>query len=385
METPRPNLPRSRASMKWGTHGEDVLPLWVADLDLAPPPGLRDELIKFLDAGDLGYGIVTENFRQAVATWYQRRYGAELTPDMVVPLPAVVPALYTFLLAFGEKGGEYLTLTPVYPYFLSAGETAGMAAVQVPLLKDSGGWNIDLPRLERSVTEKSRSLLLCHPHNPSGRNFTRAELESLADFAGRHNLTVLSDEIWSDWVLNDSPFIPFTELGPDARSRTVVIGAPTKTFNIPALGVAWAVIPHEGRRRRFQHVIKGLLPSPTPLGVRATTYLLEHGEPWLEGAHQLVRDNRDRALNFLAQHLPGVRARANEATFLLWMDFRNTPLARLPAAEILKRSRLALSEGSLFGAGGDGHARLNLGTTREILDQALWALKQALDEANLGK
>lgn len=373
-----PNLPRSPQSMKWGTYPPGTLPLWVADLDFRPPASLQPVLEQYLDDGDLGYGLVPEGFRQAVAAWYVRRYGAAITADMVVPMPAVVPGLHTFLMAFGQRGGSYLTLTPVYPYFLTAGTTHDMTSIQIPLVRDGAVDTIDWALLESAITPSTRCLLLCHPHNPSGRVWNREELTRLADIAHRHDLSVLSDEIWSDWVLDGKDFIPFCELSPDAARRTVILGAPTKTFNIPALGVAWAIIPDPERRERFRGLIKGLLPSPTPPGVRATLHLLEHGEPWLRDAHKTVAENRDHALEFIRNRLKGVVAKANEATFLLWLDFRQTPLAKMPAREIDRRSKVVLSEGSLFGKGGEGFARINLGTTRENLEKALEGIEKSL-------
>lgn len=381
MSDARSNLPRNRDSMKWGVHAPDVLPLWVADLDLAPPDFVKEGLHRLIDGDDLGYTNIPPDFRKSVASWYQRRHHAHVTEEMVVALPGVVPGIYAFFLALGERGKNFLTHTPVYPYFLNGGRTAAMACVQVPLKCDDRLYAIDFDAMEKAATPDTRALLLCNPHNPSGRNFGLEELSRVLEFAKRRNLMVCSDEIWADWLLDGKPFIPFFELGDEAARRTVVLGAATKTFNIPGLTAAWAIIPNAELREKFRQTILGLLPSANYLGLRATTWVQEQGEAWFDSARRLVIENRRFAEGFIADRFPQVAVTRSEATYLMWLDFRETPFAKQPAGELLRRARVALSEGALFGAGGEGFARINLGTSRETLADALERIAKALHGA----
>jgi cystathionine beta-lyase len=300
---------------------------------------------------------------------------------MVVALPGVVPGIYAFFLALGERGKNFLTHTPVYPYFLSGGNTAGMSCVQVPLKADDRRYSIDFDAMEKAATPDTRAILLCNPHNPAGRNFGLDELSRILEFANRRNLMVCSDEIWADWNLDGKPFIPFFELGAEAARRTVVLGAATKTFNIPGLGGAWAIIPNAELREKFRLTIQGLLPSANYMGLLATTWVQEKGEAWFNSVRQHVIDNRRFAEDYISGHFPQVAVTRSESTYLMWLDFRETPFSQQPAGELLRRARVALSEGALFGEGGAGFARINLGTSREVLAEALERIFKALQTA----
>ncbi len=357
-------------SYKWGTYAKDVLPLWVADLDIAPPEFIREKLQVWLDQRDYAYTLVPPEFKEQIIKWYQKRHQTTVREEWIVPLSGVVAGLHSAMIALGERGKDYLTFTPVYPLFFNAGRQAGMNCVSVPLAAQGESYEIDFDELEKR-SKNAKVLLLSHPHNPTGRNWNFEELKKIHKFCEKKDLGLISDEIWFDWNLKDEKFIPFFELGEEAKKRTIVIAAASKTFNIPGLGAAFAIIPDPNLRKKFQESMSGILPSPILTGLLATAVAYEKGEAWLAEVKKYVLGNRDWLIPKLKQLLPEIKIYPGESTYLLWLDLRKSPWGDQAFSKWLTEGKLVLSEGEKFGEGGKGFLRLNLGTKRENLDEAL--------------
>lgn len=372
----RSNLPRAH-SYKWKTHASEILPLWVADMDYAPPEFLIRELHSVVDEADFGYTLAPENFRKAVREWIRRRHGFEIAESSVLPISGVVAGIASALQCFGKAGGSYVTLTPVYPLFLSAGNSAGMECLHAPLLSKNGRYEIDFDLLEKTIRPDTKAFLISHPHNPSGRNFTRAELQELLTICVRHNLVVISDEIWSDWVLNETPFVPFLSLGAEAEKRTIVFSSAGKTFNVPGLTAGYALVADPELRTKFAAHIRYLLPGANDMGLRALVSLFEHGEPWLAEAKKMVRQRLAFARSEIASTFPDFETTDPEASYLLWINPKNR-FGADPFTRIFQEGKLALSDGKLFGKGGDGFIRMNVATSEENLKEALARLKKSV-------
>ncbi len=369
-------------SQKWQKYaGRDVLPLWVADMDFKSPPAIIAALQHRVEHGIFGYARPVKATVDAVVDAMAQRYGWTIDPSWIVWLPGLVVGLNVTAQAFAQPGDEVLTLTPVYPPFMSAPKNSARTSVSVPFVHDATGggrWAIDWDALERAVTPKTRLFYLCNPHNPLARVWRREELVRLADFCERHNLVLCSDEIHCDLILDPSlPHIPTSMLSPEIAARTITLMAPSKTYNVPGLGTSMAIIPDAMRRARFIRATAGIVAEVTCLGFTACEAAYRDSEPWRQGLLAYLRGNRDYLLEVIARELPGVRVEAPvEATYLLWLDVSALGLAQ-PTAHF-EQHGVGLSDGAMFGAAKGTHVRLNFGCPRATLVEAIRRMKAAL-------
>jgi cystathionine beta-lyase len=289
---------RSLPSEKWGRYaGRDVLPLWVADMDFAAPPAVIEALHRRIDHGVFGYTDAWPALEQAVVEGLRRDHGWTIQPDWLVWLPGVVAGFNLACAIAGEAGDGVLTATPVYPPFLTAPANTGRVLQRAELVLGDGRWQWDWDALEAACTPTTRLLLLCSPHNPVGRVFDEAELRRLADFAARHDLLVCSDEIHCGLVLDaDRTHRPLAALDEAIARRTITLMAPSKTWNIPALYCAFAIIPDPALRRRYRHAMRGIVPHVNVLGMVAAEAAYRDGDAWRRALLDYLRGNRERVL-----------------------------------------------------------------------------------------
>jgi len=366
---------RGSDSFKWGKYaGRDILPLWVADMDFAAPPAVLAALHRRIEHGVFGYGGPWPSLTESVLAHLQDEYSWSIEPEWLVWLPGLVTGLNV---ACRAVDGEVLTATPIYPPFLSAPHFSGRKLNRVDLALDNNRWQWDMAAVQQATTAATRLFLFCHPHNPVGRCWSRDELLALADYAERNDLVVCSDEIHCGLILDaDKRHIPFASLSPAAAQRSITLLAPSKTFNIPGLGCAFAVIPNPALRRRFEQAMHGIVPHVNVLGLAACEAALRHGGDWHRELIAYLRGNRDRVAATMAS-LPGVRMAPVEATYLAWIDVRDLRLAK-PAAHF-EAHGIGLSDGADFGA--PGWLRLNFGCPRATLDEALSRFERAVRAA----
>lgn len=366
---------RGSDSFKWGKYaGRDILPLWVADMDFAAPPAVLAALHRRIEHGVFGYGGPWPSLTESVLAHLQGEYGWSIEPEWLVWLPGLVSGLNV---ACRAVDGEVLTATPIYPPFLSAPHFSGRKLNRVDLALDENRWHWDMAALQQATTAATRLFLFCHPHNPVGRCWSRDELLALADYAELNDLVVCSDEIHCGLILDaDKRHIPFASLSPAAAQRSITLLAPSKTFNIPGLGCAFAVIPNPALRRRFEQAMHGIVPHVNVLGLAACEAAFRHGGDWQRELIAYLRGNRDRVAATM-DSLPGVRMAPVEATYLAWIDVRDLRLAK-PAAHF-EAHGIGLSDGSDFGA--PGWLRLNFGCPRATLDEALSRFERAVRAA----
>jgi cysteine-S-conjugate beta-lyase len=366
---------RDTASFKWDMYSEDELPLWVADMDFASPPPVVEALKARAAHGVFGYALTTCSLVEAIATHFERRYGWRIEEEWIVWLPSVVPGLNLACDAFAAPGEAVMTVTPVYPPFLGAPANRERRLVTVPAEVADGHWELPLAGMEAAVTPDTRVLLFCHPHNPLGRVWRRDEVEAVLDFCRRHDLVLVSDEIHCDLILDDLAHVPAATLaGPGDAGRIVTLSSPSKTFNLPGLNYAFAIIPDEGLRRRFVQPSKGLLPFPGCFAVAAAEAAYREGGEWHAALLDYLRGNRDALEAFVAAELPRVRMTHVEATYLAWLDVRELGLDDPAAA--CRSAGVALSAGAAFGD--PAYLRLNFGCPRATLEEALRRLTAVL-------
>jgi cystathionine beta-lyase len=370
-------------SQKWQKYaGKDILPLWVADMDFRSSPAIITALHERVDHGIFGYARPTVSTVSAVTTALADRYGWTIDPTWIVWLPGLVCGLNVTAQAFAEQGEEVLTLTPVYPPFMTAPKNSGRSSVTVPFCLDHSTsparWEIDWPALERAVTPKTRLFFLCNPHNPLARVWRREELVRLGEFCVRHNLVLCSDEIHCDLILDPSlTHIPTASLSAEIAARSITLMAPSKTYNVPGLGTSFAIISDAALRTRFVRATAGIVAEVTTLGFAACEAAYRDSEPWRQDLLAYLRGNRDFLLGFLARELPGLHIEAAvEATYLAWINVESLQLSD-PIAHF-EQHGVGLSDGAFFGAKRGSHVRINFGCPRATLAEALHRMKSAV-------
>lgn len=358
-------------SGKWHLYPEDVLPMWVADMDFPISPAITQAIVERLQER-VGYPQMKgdpELLERIVQQ--QSRLGLEgLTPENLLLTTSVVPAIYASVLALSSPGDEVITQVPVYHPFLDTLNLHHRVARHNPLLLTPSGWEIDFEQLEHLVTPRTRLLMLCNPQNPTGRVFRRGELEQLAEFALRHRLWVMSDELWAD-LIYEGQHIPIASLSPEIAQRTVTLSGPCKSYNTAGLGGGVAISHNKQILSAMVQVSKGLGGHPNVLSMAAWRAALEHAQGWLQEVRAYLKGNRDFITGFVQQNLPQVGYRPPQGTYLAWLDFGKTPFAHEVHKVMLERAKVGLNDGRMFGPEYRGWLRLNFATSRRLVQEAL--------------
>jgi cystathionine beta-lyase len=363
-------------SYKWHRYPEGVLPLWVADMDFPPASELLAALHERLNHW-LGYpqpggdpGLV-----EALLADLAARGWPAYAPEGLWFLPGVVPGLYAGVLGLSSPGDEVLTQVPIYPPFLSAIRDYGRAPVYNPLVLRKR-WELDLEDLEARITPATRVLLFCNPHNPTGRVWSRKELEALGELVLRHQLWVISDELHSPLVL-EGVHTPFASLDPEVSQRTLTLVGPCKAYNTAGLGIGAALSENLRLLERVKAAARGLIGNPNVLSMAMWQAGLERGGTWLAEVLAYLKRNRDLMADFLRTHLPEVGFVPPEGTYLAWLDFRAFHKPSI-VDFLLQEARVGLNDGPTFGPGGEGFVRLNFATNQDLLTEALQRIERAL-------
>jgi cystathionine beta-lyase len=366
---------RNTASLKWDKYkGRDILPLWVADMDFKSPPAVLKALHERVEHGVFGYAVTPQALIDITVSKLFELHGWRVHPEWLVWLPGLVTGLNVTCRAVGNPGDDVMTAIPVYPPFLSAPLHFQRNVVTVPLVCRDGKWEFDFEELEQAITPKTRLLMLCNPHNPVGRVFTREELVKIATICDRHDLIVCADEIHCGMILDpDKIHIPFAGLGTDIQDRTITLMAPSKTYNIAGLGCSFAVISNAEIRRRFIQAMAGIVPRVNVLANTAALAAYQDTSPWLNQLLDCLRENRDRVYSAVTQ-MKGFSISHAEATYLSWIDARESGLE--DPSGFFEDAGVGLSDGAEFGS--PGFLRLNFGCPRTTLDEALRRMESAV-------
>lgn len=370
---------RCVAGEKWGRYGSrDVIPMWVADMDFAAPSAILEALHTRIDHGVFGYTDAWPSLVSAVVDGIERDHAWRIEPEWLVWLPGVVTGFNLACQSVGAPGDGVFTATPVYPPFLAAPANTGRTLQQCPLVEIDGRWEWDWDAVERTLTPESRLFMLCNPHNPVGRVFTREELQRIAELAERHDMVICSDEIHCGLILDDStPHLPIGALDESTARRTITLMAPSKTWNVAALYCAFAIIPDPTLRARFRRSMRGIVPHPNVLGMVATEAAYAHGEAWRQDLLDVLRQNRQKVIAEIAR-IPGLTCTVPEATYLAWIDCRPLVSERNieSPTKFFEEAGVGLSDGAPFGA--PGFVRLNFGCPTSTLDEGLARIRKAV-------
>ena len=367
---------RGNRNAKWSKHGAGALPAWVAEHDFRPPPVVLDAMRATIDRGDFGYHDLEDDVGAAFARWASERYGWSPDPGFVHTCVDVLAGATTAVTALSEPGAGVILTPPIYHIFLEICPTARRRQLEWLMRYDPGrGWHLDPDDLEALVRQEpdARVLLWCHPHNPTGWVADRKVLTRIVELAHTYDFYVVSDEIHADLVYPDSlaSFTPMLSI-PGAAERVVTVTSPAKTFAMSGLRCAVMAYGERGLRRRVREAYPPLLLGHAArTGIDATIAAWDHGAAWADGLVAHLRGLRDHLADRLAAEAPAVRFHRPDSTFLAWLEVSACGLGEAPAARLLDDAGVAVSEGSEFGTNGQGHVRLNYGTSAAVLDEIL--------------
>lgn len=376
----RPIDRRATESNKWHKYGPEVLPLWVADMDFASPEPVIRALRERVEHGVFGYGLEQPEFHEVVTERLRKRYGWRVAPEAIVVIPGVIPGFNMALRAVTTPGDGTLMQVPMYPPILRSPSNMGLTRDGAPLVRRAGGrYEVDWDAFERAIGPRTRAFVLCNPHNPVGRVWTRAELGRMAEIAARHRLHIVADEIHCDLLFSGQQHVPIASLDPEVEARTFTFMAPSKTFNLAGLKAAIAIIPDAGLRERFVAQKLDLVHGWNILGYVSMLAAYRDGQEWLDQLLAYLEANRGLMADFVTTRLPGVSVHPPEGTYLAWLDCREAGLpGNDPFTFFLERAKVAFNDGTAFGPGGQGFVRLNFGCPRALLTQGLERMEAAL-------
>ncbi|MEH2013762.1 MalY/PatB family protein [Nostoc sp.] len=359
---------------------KDTIPMWVADMDFEAPPEVLEAIRQRAEYGIFGYSVRTDDYYDAVINWMRRRFAWEVKQSWITFTPGVVPALNFAIKAFTHPGDKVIIQPPVYYPFMNAVINNGRRLVTNQLIQhENGTYTIDFDDLERSIDDQTRLIIFCSPHNPVGRVWRLEELNRFAKICLKHDLVVVSDEIHADLIMPGYKHTVLETLSDEIASRVVTCTAPNKTFNLAGLGVANIIISNASLRNSFNTELSkaGLMMTNT-FGIEATIAAYRYGEPWLEALNSYLHQNFKFLASFVRDHLPQVKAIPLEGTYLVWLDFRGMGRSDDEINEtLLNQAKVWLSDGSIFGKGGEGFQRINIATPRDVLERGLKQIAKA--------
>jgi cystathionine beta-lyase len=381
---------RSSNSIKWTKYPEDVLPLWVADMDFQTPEPILDALRTTLEHGILGYETPSQFLLATVAARMEKLYGWHLDPDMVVTVPGIVSGFNAAARAVCAPGEGVLMQPPVYFPFLKVHGNQGLNRQFAPLVQVTDGrivrYEIDFDGFEAAIgSEGARTgmFLFCNPHNPTGNAFSKDDLSHLAEICLRNDVVICSDEIHSELLLDGSQHTPIATLSPEIAERTITLVAPSKTFNTAGLFCGFAIIPNAELRERYQKATEELTFHANSLGqVAAGEAFSGSCDDWLTVVRAYLTGNRDFVVDFFQEKLPDIHTTVPEATYLIWLDcnllLESRQITENPHEFFLNDAKVALNDGAEFGPGGEGFVRLNFACSQNLLEEALRRMKESL-------
>lgn len=367
---------------KWTYYPEDLLPMWVADMDFPAPKPILDAIREAVRHGVLGYELPSKTLLETVAARMDRLYGWKVKPEWVIPVTGIVNGFNFAARAFGISKKGYLIQPPVYNEFHELKNNVGLAQLDAPLVQRVRGnilqYEIDWDLFRRQA-KKAGMFLLCNPHNPLGIIFSRSDLRRMAEICLENKVLMISDEIHSELLLNDRKFTPLAKLASEIAQNSITLIAPSKTFNMPGLFCGFAIIPNKELRDKYANVVGHLRVHVASLGMRAAQVAFSgQCDDWLKELRDYLTGNRDFLVDYITKNMPGVRTTSPQATYLAWLDFTEFEFETSAYQFFFEKAKVALSDGAIFGENGKGRVRLNFGTSRKILKQGLDRMSQAL-------
>ena len=372
-------------SVKWdnlkevyGT--EDILPMWIADMDFKAPDEVIEALQVKLDHGVFGYNVKSDSLYNSIINWVKNRYNWNIKKEWISFTPGVVTALNIAVKEFAKEGEKIVIQPPVYPPFFRVLENNNVEANLNPLIHRGDKFVMDYDSLEKSIDDKTKAIILCNPHNPVGRVWTKEELSKLGEICLKKNIIIISDEIHGDLTYKDYKTTPMASVSNEIAQNTITFMAPSKTFNIAGLATSIAIIPNEKIREVFERGVEKLeIGKITTFGSTALEAAYTNGGPWLEAVMEYIEDNADYAIEYINKNIPEIKVKKPEGTYLLWLDFKalNKTYEEIHNA-LVNVGKVALNDGSTYGDEGNGFFRINIACARSILEEGLERVNKAV-------
>ena len=357
---------------------EDIIPLWVADMDFKSPPAITRALMKRVEHGVFGYTVQSEEYFNSIINWHNKRYNWIVNKEDINYIPGVVKGFSIAIEVFTEVGDNIIIQPPVYHPFRIMTKALNRNVVNNPLILENGQYRMDFDGLRKIISEKNcKMLILCNPHNPGGRVWSEEELKELSQICFENEILVVADEIHSDMALPGFIHTPFAKVSAEAENNSITLMAPSKTFNIAGIVSSYAVISNKEIRDKYHSFIKKRgLDEGNLFAYTATVSAYNECDDWLDEMLKYVQSNVDFVDSYLKSNIPEIKAILPEASFLIWLDCRSLNLSQNELVKLfVEKAGLALNDGSIFGPGGEGFMRLNVGSPKSILEKALSNLK----------
>jgi len=373
---------KDSGSIKWDeTPFGEVLPMWIADMDFKSAPAILDALQKRVDHGIFGYNETPNAFYDAIIRWWKKRYGFTLEKEWLIPVSGVIPALSAAIQSLSKTGDHVIIQSPVYNHFYSSIENNGCVAIENNLLYDNGKYTIDFEDLAQKASDpKAKILIISNPHNPVGRVWKSEELQAVGDICLKHNVLIISDEIHADLVFEGHVHIPFASLGEKYSLNSVTLSSPTKSFNLAGLQVGYFFTQNEQFRKAIQSSFKLMgIELLNLFGISALIAAYEESDQWLDALKEYLQDNYLFLTQFINSNLPQIKVTPLEATYLVWLDctaFGKT--ANELSHKLLEEQKLWLNSGTMYGGAGEGFLRINIATSKILLEMGLKKLVKGL-------
>lgn len=364
---------------------KEAIPMWVADMDFKVPPAISEAIMNRAAHPIYGYNLKPSSYHESIVDWMQRKHDWTIKSNWIINVPGVVPALHYAVRAFLKAGDKVIIQQPVYPPFMDVVKSNGYQLLNNALQLKDGRYTIDFADFEQKAKDpRTKLFILCSPHNPVGRVWTKEELTKLADLCMKNDVLIVSDEIHHDLVLHDHKHISTASLSPEISKITITCTAPSKTFNIAGLQAANVIIEDPKIRREFAlEVSKSGFHELNAFAIVAGEAGYRHGEEWLEALVTYIEANKQLVMQFVKDKLPMLNVINSEATYLLWIDFSKLGLGNVELDHFLRHDALLwLNSGYTFGEGGEGFARMNIGCSKLVVEEALSRLEQAIKAIN---
>jgi cysteine-S-conjugate beta-lyase len=361
-------------SYKWDKYTEDVLPLWVADMDFEVAEPIKKALSRIIEHGVIGYSRTPDELVEVVLQRIKEKHHWEIQKDWIVWLPGLVPGLHTSSRCISDDYISIMTSSPVYRPFLEAAEIGNRRLQDIPFIWQNDRWEMDFEEMQKNVNPSTKLYMLCNPHNPNGRVFSKEELEQLADFCVKNDLLLCSDEIHCDLILDESKrHISIASLNKEIESRSITLLAPSKTFNIAGLGCSFAIIPDKVLRDKFEKTKYGMMPMLSAFAMESALAAYKDSEPWRIELLKYLRANQEYLLKEI-NAIDGLKMEPLEATYLAWINYERTGIVDFVSH--LEKHGVGVQDASIFG--GKGYFRLNFATQKSNLIEAIIRIKESL-------
>jgi cystathionine beta-lyase len=375
-------------STKWDHYDKDLLPLWVADMDFRVPQPIIDAIIARTKHGIFGYSYFHSGYFEAVLNWFKRRYNWKIMKEWLAFTPGVIPAINIAIQSFSNPGDKIIVQNPVYYPFFGAIQNNGRQILHNPLKRVNGHYQMDLNNLNQKIKDvRSKILILCSPHNPVGRVWTRDELKQVGEICIENEILVIADEIHCDLILPSFKHTNFASISNDFAMNSITCTSLSKTFNLAGLQLSNIIIPNEKLRKTFVNQIESVfLPEeygylPNDLSLVAFTAAYKYCDEWLTSLLTYLKKNIDFLKSFISNNIPQIEVNEPEGTYLVWLDFRNLGIDQAKLKVFLQqKAKVVLDDGSKFGPGGEGFQRINIACSQTTLKKALVRIRNAIDQ-----